>query len=87
METLGTRLRVARRARHLSQEAVARAAGISLGHYQRLEADKHSPNWLTIQALAHALGVPITTLTAKSDKNGQDSHSYPDDHDHFPRAS
>jgi len=87
METLGTRLRVARRARHLSQEAVARKAQISLTHYQRLEADKHSPNWLTLAALADALGVTPDTLRPESDKIGQDSHSYPDDPGHYRSAS
>ena len=83
----GIRLRAIRREQHRSGEDVARDAGISYGHYLRLEAGKHSPTVDTIQRLADALGVTFGTLSGKSDKTGQDSHSYPDDHNNFPAAS
>jgi len=87
MDTLGRRLTLARTRRHLSQEAVARRADISLNHYRRLEQDKHSPTLATLTRVAAALGVTINTLSPKSGKTGQDSHSYPEDLDPFPAAS
>jgi transcriptional regulator with XRE-family HTH domain len=81
------RLRILRHEQHRAQEDVARAAGLSVAHYGRLERGDHAPTIATLQRLADALGVDFATLAAKSDKTGQDSHSYPDDHDNFPRAS
>ena len=86
-DTLGGRLRLLRRQQHLSQEAVARAADLSLGHYKRLEHNLHSPTLETLARLADALGVDLDTLGRTPDKTGQDSHSYPDDHNPFPAAS
>ena len=87
METFGSRLRALRRARHLPQEKVAHDAGITVSHYARLEHDKHSPTLDTLTGLAAALDVDLAALGGKSDKTGQDSHSYPHDHDNFPAAS
>jgi len=83
----GIRLRAIRRQQHRSGEDVARGADLSYGHYLRLEAGKHSPTWETVNRLADTLGVDPLTLAGKADKTGQDSHSYPDDHNNFPRAS
>ena len=86
-DTLGGRLGRLRRQQHLSQEALARRADLSLGHYKRLEHNLHSPTLETLARLADALGVDLDTLGRKPDKTGQDSHSYPDDHNPFPAAS
>jgi transcriptional regulator with XRE-family HTH domain len=86
-DTFAGRLRAIRLEQHKSQEATAHRAGLSVAHYNRLEAGKHSPILSTVERLAAALGVHPATLAAKSDKTGQDSHSYPEDHDNFPRAS
>jgi transcriptional regulator with XRE-family HTH domain len=83
----GIRLRAIRKQQHRGGENVAHDAGLSYAHYQRLEHGKHSPTVDTIQRLADALGVTFGTLSGKSDKTGQDSHSYPDDHNNFPAAS
>jgi transcriptional regulator with XRE-family HTH domain len=84
---LHVRLRILRLEQHRAQEDVARAAGLSAAHYGRIERGEHSPTVDTLIRLAATLGVDLNTLAGKSDKTGQDSHSYPDDHDNFPRAS
>jgi transcriptional regulator with XRE-family HTH domain len=86
-DTFGGRLRAIRREQHKSQEATAHRAGLSVAHYNRLEHNLHSPTLDTVQRLAAALDVDLDTLAGKSDKTGQDSHSYPDDHNNFPAAS
>jgi len=88
MKTFGNRLRLLRTGQHLSQEALARDAQITVGHLSRLERGQHSPTLDTVYRLARALGVSPGTLTGKkSDKNGQDSHSYPEDVVEFPHVS
>jgi transcriptional regulator with XRE-family HTH domain len=60
---IGDRVRLARRAAGLSQEEVARRAGIGLNAVNRLERGESSdPHYSTLQGLARALGVPIELL-------------------------
>ena len=86
-DTFAGRLRALRHERHQSQEAIARAADISLAHYRRLEHNLHSPILSTVQRLANALGVHPATLAGKGDETSTNSRSYPDDHNNFPAAS
>jgi XRE family transcriptional regulator, regulator of sulfur utilization len=59
---MGKRLREIRAAKHLSQAAIAKRAGLSREYVLRLEAGQQDPSLSTLTALAKALGVPVTKL-------------------------
>jgi transcriptional regulator with XRE-family HTH domain len=59
---LGSRLRQLRAARHLSQEALARRAGINRSYYSRIESGAQSPTVDKLQDIAAALHVHIAEL-------------------------
>ena len=59
---MGKRLREIRAAKHLSQAAIAKRAGLSREYVLRLEAGQQDPSLSTLTALAKALGVPVTRL-------------------------
>lgn len=58
----GQALAGARRRGSLSQEELARLAGVSMFTVSRLERDLHAPNSRTVEKLAAALGVPVAEL-------------------------
>lgn len=60
--TFGERLKELRLKKRLSQEALARAAGLSVGTVRQLEQTEAEPTWATARALAKALGVPLDKL-------------------------
>jgi transcriptional regulator with XRE-family HTH domain len=63
---LGNRLRSLRRARGLSQEAVARQTNIGLKAYGDLERGRTTdPHYSTLEGIAHALGVTVAELTGE----------------------
>jgi transcriptional regulator with XRE-family HTH domain len=55
--TFGERLKALREAADMSQEALARAAGVSTSTVSKMEQRSIDPSWSTVQALARALGV------------------------------
>jgi transcriptional regulator with XRE-family HTH domain len=59
---LGRRLRQMRRARELSQEALAAAAGVHPKHLSEIERANKDPRATTVVRLADALGVPVAEL-------------------------
>ncbi len=60
---IGERVRAGRKALHLSQEEVARRAGVSLNQVNRLERGEIvDPHYSTLLSLAQALGVPVEAL-------------------------
>ena len=59
---IGTQIRELRRRFHLSVTDLANAASISSGMLSKIENGQISPSLSTLQALAVALNVPITTL-------------------------
>ena len=59
---LGSRLRQLRAARRLSQEAVARRAGMDRSYYTEIELGKSSPSVDKLWDIAAAIGVPIMEL-------------------------
>jgi transcriptional regulator with XRE-family HTH domain len=61
---LGAQIRQLRRSNDLSIVDVAMAAGISTGMLSKIENGQISPSLGSLQALATALSVPITTLFA-----------------------
>ena len=72
---LGKRLKELREAKGLSQEGLARAAGISVSSVSKLEQQKgesgQDPTWSTIQALARALGVDCTAFADCEEAGGE----------------
>ncbi|BCM86743.1 helix-turn-helix domain-containing protein [Methylobacterium indicum] len=61
---LGHQIRVLRRERELSVADLGAAAGISSGMVSKIENGQIAPSLATINAVAQALNVPITTLFA-----------------------
>jgi transcriptional regulator with XRE-family HTH domain len=61
---LGAQIRLLRRRQDLSVSDLAAAAGISLGMLSKIENGQISPSLTTVQALAGALSVPISSLFA-----------------------
>ena len=55
----GTRLKELRQRASMSQEDVARAAGVSLSAITKIEGNKVEPSWPTVRAIAKALGVSV----------------------------
>lgn len=51
------RLKELRKANGMTQEALARASGLSLSSVTKLEQNDMDPAWSTVKALARALGV------------------------------
>jgi len=62
--TIAVNLRRIRRARRLSQGAVAERAGLSRAAYGNIEAGKSEPRVSTVQAIAGVLKVPLDQLVA-----------------------
>jgi len=59
---MGTRIRRLRKAKGLSQAALAKSARLTRVYITRLESGRQDPSLGTINALAKALGVPVTAL-------------------------
>ena len=59
---VGKQIRKWRRQLEMSQEELAKRAGIRQSHVCRLETGKHSPTYLTIQKVANALAVRPSQL-------------------------
>ena len=59
---IGARLRAARLARGMTLEAVATAAGISLGFVSKLERDQVSPSVASLVAICDAVGLKVGEL-------------------------
>jgi transcriptional regulator with XRE-family HTH domain len=61
---ISTNLLRLRKARNLTQETVAEAAGFSRSAYRNLEKGQAEPRSETLRALADALGVPLRELVS-----------------------
>ena len=59
---VGEQIRKCRQKLKMSQEDLAKKAGIPQSHVCRLETGKHAPTYLTIERLADALGVSASQL-------------------------
>ena len=56
------KVRALRDKRALTQEVLARKAGISRGYLARVETGRHEPTLTMLRKLAQALRVPVTAL-------------------------
>ena len=61
-DRLGNRVRVARAERDLSQDALARAVGVSRNTISSIETGRYTPSALLAFRIAEVLGVPVTTV-------------------------
>lgn len=62
MSQIAERLKAARTAAGLTQEALARRADLSLPTVQRSEAGRHDPSLTTLLALVNALDVSLEDI-------------------------
>lgn len=67
-KALGSQVRQLRRKLDLSVSDLAAAAGISLGMMSKIENGQISPSLTTLQSLAGALSVPISSLFASAEE-------------------
>jgi transcriptional regulator with XRE-family HTH domain len=66
------RLREIRAGAGMTQEALARAANVSLSTIAKLERTEIEPTWGTVLALAGALGVGCEAFEVKPKRKGED---------------
>jgi len=59
---LGMTVQTLRDKRAMTQEVLAKKAGISRGYLARVETGRHEPTLTTLRKLAKALSVPVTAL-------------------------
>ena len=62
LRRLGKRIRALRAERGMTQEALARRAGLSRAYLARLEIGRHNPPILTVVKIAKGLKVSIRDL-------------------------
>jgi len=63
-QQIGTTIRKLREEKRITQEKLARAAGMIRANLSRIEASKHRPTLETIERIATALKVPVADLIA-----------------------
>ncbi len=62
LQRLGRRIQMLRDQRKMTQEQLAKKAGLSRGYLARLETGRHDPSARTLATIAKALRVPIASL-------------------------
>jgi transcriptional regulator with XRE-family HTH domain len=62
-------LRDLRERRDLSQESVARQAGLTVSAYARIERAEANPTWTTVSQIAEALDVSLAELGDAVDRS------------------
>jgi transcriptional regulator with XRE-family HTH domain len=68
---VGLRIRVIRKRRNLSQEALAELIDRSSEAVSNLERGLSTPSFDTLEALSVALGVPISELVAETESENK----------------
>jgi len=66
--SLGKRIKMARIQRDISQQQLAKKAGLRQSHLSLIENDKHDPGAKVVRVLAEALGVTGGYLLGLTDK-------------------
>lgn len=69
METIGTRIALFRNARRWTQEHLAIEIGIPQSELSKIETDKISPKWETIEMIADKLDIPTLSLLPLATNN------------------
>jgi transcriptional regulator with XRE-family HTH domain len=60
---LGKAIRQLRAERGMTQEALAHAAGVTIGHLSMIERGHSNPTWATVKAISAALDTSMVELT------------------------
>ena len=63
---LGEAIRQLRDKRGMTQEALAHAAGVTVGHLSMIERGHSNPTWATVKAITAALGASMVDLAKLS---------------------
>jgi transcriptional regulator with XRE-family HTH domain len=59
---LGKAIRQLREERGMTQEALAHAAGVTVGHLSTIERGHSNPTWATVKAIADGLSASLAEL-------------------------
>lgn len=62
LQYLGDRIKAARNANHLTQQAIADQAGIGLRHYQNIEGGLINPSYKVLSSIVHRLAMSTDIL-------------------------
>lgn len=65
---LGKAIRQLREERGMTQEALAHAASVTVGHLSTIERGYSNPTWGTAKAISRALEIPLGKLAILADK-------------------
>lgn len=65
---LGKAIRQLREKRGMTQEALAHAAGVTVGHLSTIERGHSNPTWATVKAISAALTMSMVELTKLAEK-------------------
>ena len=68
MEILAKRMRIVRKERHLRQEIVAEALGVSISAYRRYELNEREPMAPFLKSFADYFDVSVDYLLGRSDQ-------------------
>ena len=63
---LGKAIRQLRDKRGMTQEALAHAAGVTVGHLSMIERGHSNPTWATVKAIAAALDASMVELARRT---------------------
>ena len=66
---LGKAIRQLRDKRGMTQEALAHAAGVTVGHLSMIERGHSNPTWATVKAIAAALETSMIEISRLADKH------------------
>ena len=68
---LGKAIRQLREERGMTQEALAHAAGVTVGHLSTIERGHSNPTWGTLKGVAAALRISMAEIGRRSDESEQ----------------
>lgn len=68
-QVLAAALRLRREARGVTQEAVAHAAGVTVGTFGQIERGHVNPTWMTVKQIAKALDISLAELAMLTEVN------------------